>query len=395
MPSPASICLFEDDHTQPLHPLTWLRPVYDLRCGSLSSAERVRRFFPGAVVYRRCRDYVAPLSRETDDRINLNPPDNCLYINGRALLDEDFVRRITADTETTWVSEGLAMAFWNNALSTRREEAPVRVIQYPWDLVRFNADMIREDFRFFKGNANERMPAGVHVVHPGEVHLGQDVVLKPGVVLDAEKGPIVIEPGVTIMSNAVLEGPCHVGAHSIVKIGAKIYGGTSIGPVCKVGGEIEASIVHGYSNKQHDGFLGHSYIGEWCNLGADTNTSDLKNNYGPVKVTIDGRTVDTGMMFVGLTMGDHSKSGINTMFNTGTVVGISANIVGGGFPPKYIPSFAWVDVPTFEEYRLEKAVEVARLVMHRRRIILTPEYEAAMKHVFHLTAEERERAKVV
>jgi len=160
-----------------------------------------------------------------------------------------------------------------------------------------------------------------------------------------------------------------------------------------VGGELEETIVHSYSNKQHDGFLGHSYLGMWVNLGADTNNSDLKNNYGNVKVYVDGEMVDSGSMFVGLTMGDHSKSGINTMFNTGTVVGVSCNVYGGGFPPKFIPSFTWGGAEGLVEYRLDKALETARAVMNRRKIDLTAADEKLIRGIFEATAKERANLK--
>jgi UDP-N-acetylglucosamine diphosphorylase/glucosamine-1-phosphate N-acetyltransferase len=159
--------------------------------------------------------------------------------------------------------------------------------------------------------------------------------------------------------------------------------------MCKVGGEVEGSIFQGYSNKQHDGFLGHSYICEWVNLGADTNNSDLKNNYGNVKVYVDGKIVDTGHQFVGLFMGDHSKAGINTMFNTGTVVGVSSNVFGAGFPPKFIPSFSWGGADKMIEYDIEKAVETAKAVMKRRDIKMTKEYETLLRKIFMETAPER------
>ncbi|MFQ5631881.1 MAG: glucose-1-phosphate thymidylyltransferase, partial [bacterium] len=167
-----------------------------------------------------------------------------------------------------------------------------------------------------------------------------------------------------------------------IKIGAKIYGGTTIGAVCKVGGEVEGSILHGYANKQHEGFLGHAYLGEWTNLGADTNNSDLKNNYKSVRVNVNGEIVDSGSTFVGLFMGDHSKSGINTMFNTGTVVGVSCNVFGSGYPKKYIPSFTWGGVDADEKYDLEKALETARAVMSRRNKQMTPAQEALLRRIY-------------
>jgi len=219
--------------------------------------------------------------------------------------------------------------------------------------------------------------------------IGEGTKVKPGVVLDAENGPIYIGSNATIFSNAVIEGPAFVGDRSLIKIGAKIYENTSIGEVCKVGGEVEGSIIHSYSNKQHDGFLGHAYLGMWVNLGADTNNSDLKNNYGNVKMVIDGKAVDTGSMFMGLVMGDHSKSSINTMFNTGTVVGVSSNVYGSGFPPKAVPSFAWGGGGELTTYEIGKAIDVARRVMGRRKMELSPVEEAVLRHVFEQTKNER------
>lgn len=395
MPKPTAICVFEDDDVADLFPLTHLRPLYDLRCGALSLVDRIRRRFPEAAFYRRCREYVAPLNNNPDGLINQNPPDGCLYINGRVVIDDQMADLFEHDNQTTFTAEGQAVAFWNNTLSTRRTEITGRVIRYPWDLVRFNGDLLLDDFKFFGSVIRGAVHPGAHVLGPERVFVGDGANVQPGVVLDAQNGPVIIDQDAVIMPNAVLEGPVYVGRQSRIRIGAKIYGNTSIGAVCKIGGEVEGSVIHGYSNKQHDGFLGHSYIAEWCNLGADTNTSDLKNSYGPVKVTLNGREIDTGMLFVGLTMGDHSKCGINTMFNTGTVVGVSCNIFGGGFPPKVIPGFSWMDVPSLEDYQIDKAIEVARQVMARRHIILSDEYANALKHVFHLTAAERERARSV
>ena len=207
--------------------------------------------------------------------------------------------------------------------------------------------------------------------------------------LDAEKGPIVIGANVRIFPNAVIEGPAFVGGGSLIKIGAKIYENTSIGPMCKVGGEVEGSILHGFANKQHDGFLGHAYLCPWVNLGADTNNSDLKNNYGSVRVTINGTEVDSGSLFVGVIMGDHAKSAINTMFNTGTVVGVGSNVFGAGFPPKYIPAFSWGGAEGIETYAIDKCIDVARKVMLRRNQTLTSAGEALLRHVFTLTQDER------
>ena len=213
-----------------------------------------------------------------------------------------------------------------------------------------------------------------------------------GAVLDASDGPIYIGRKVRIFPQSTIIGPVCVWDASWIKVGAQIYENTTIGPVCKVGGEVEESIIHGYSNKQHAGFLGHAYLGTWVNLGAGTNNSDLKNNYGTVKVTLGEKQIDTGLQFVGLTMGDHSKSAINSMFNTGTVVGVCSNIFGFGFPPKYVPSFSWGAAgETFTTYGIEKAIDVARRVMARRSIELTATEATLFRRVFDLTSDERRR----
>jgi UDP-N-acetylglucosamine diphosphorylase/glucosamine-1-phosphate N-acetyltransferase len=187
----------------------------------------------------------------------------------------------------------------------------------------------------------------------------------------------------------LIQGPAFIGKGSVVKAHSSIYHDTSIGEVCKVGGEIEATIIHSYTNKQHDGFLGHSYIGSWVNLGASTNNSDLKNNYSSVSVLIKGKNVDTKSQFVGLIMGDHSKTAINTMFNTGTIVGVSSNIFGSGFPPRYIPSFSWGGSDFIRNYDIEKCLEVARVVLGRRKIQLTQAEEELLRDVYEMTKHEK------
>ena len=223
-------------------------------------------------------------------------------------------------------------------------EVHIKYVTYPWDLVSINGEQIISDFDLLIDRNDEMIKGKVYenvsMVNKENIFIDENADVKPGVVLDAEEGPIYIGKGAKVFPNAVIEGPCYIGDKSQIKVGAKIYENTSIGPVCKVGGEVEESIIHSYSNKQHDGFFGYAYLGCWVNLGADTNNSDLKNNYVNVKVFINDEQVDSGSMFVGLIMGDHSKSGINTMFNTGTVVGVSCNVYGPGFPESY-HSFMW------------------------------------------------------
>ena len=194
-----------------------------------------------------------------------------------------------------------------------------------------------------------------------------------------------------IFPNAVIEGPCFIGKATKIKSGATIYENTTIGNVCKVGGEVEQSIFMDYSNKQHSGFIGHSYIGSWVNLGADTNNSDLKNNYSNIKIKLSNKEVDSGSQFLGLLIGDHSKSAINTMFNTGTVVGFSSNIFTSGFPDKFVPSFTWGGNESSISYDIKKAIETAKIVMSRRKLEFKKNDEEMFSFIYELTKTDREK----
>jgi UDP-N-acetylglucosamine diphosphorylase/glucosamine-1-phosphate N-acetyltransferase len=239
-----------------------------------------------------------------------------------------------------------------------------------------------------------KIDRGSHLLGKENIFLGKGSRIMPGVVLDAEEGPIWIGQNTRVLPNAVLRGPLAIGDHCLVKIAAKIYENTSVGPVCKVGGEIEGCIIQEFSNKQHDGFLGHSYLGAWINIGADTNNSDLKNNYGEISVYLNDRSINTGKRFLGLTMGDHSKTGINTMFNTGTVVGVNCNIYGEGFPPKFIPSFSWGGAAGFREFQFEKALEVAKIVMDRRKVTFTDHHLKLFEAVKQLSLKIENRVRI-
>jgi UDP-N-acetylglucosamine diphosphorylase/glucosamine-1-phosphate N-acetyltransferase len=263
----------------------------------------------------------------------------------------------------------------------RSTEVPARVVTYPWELVHLTAEEIAADAAALGalGRNEATVHSGAHLIEPTRIALGSGTEVGPGAALDGKGGDVVIGRGVEIRPNAYVAGPVAIGDGSVIRAGATIYGGTSIGPGCKVGGEIEDSVVHSFSNKQHSGFLGHSYVGSWVNLGAGTDTSDLKNNYGTVRVEIGGEVIDTGSMFVGAAIGDHSKTAIGTTLNTGTIIGVFANVVARGFPPKVIRSFSWGTEDGFVEHEIERAIDTARRVMARRDEELTPAMEAVIR----------------
>lgn len=414
------LCLFEDIHYARLLPLVYFRPVYNLRCGILSLKEKILRLFPKSELTLHCRSYLAEYMRLRNPglRVNELKSSEYLLINGRVVADDRLAKQITSNggKEMVFVHGDQIVAARVSGKSLRRMkeqmgdlfslsvfdglphiEVDCDMVSYPWDLIKRNGEELRRDFTNLIKGKNRRMIRGsvhknTHLLNKREIFIDEGAVVKPGVVLDAEEGPIYIGRKAKIFPQAAIIGPVYVGDESWIKVGAQIYEDTSIGRLCKVGGEVEGSIIHGFSNKQHGGFLGHAYIGAWVNLGADTNNSDLKNNYGTVKVTVGNEQIDTGMQFVGLTMGDHSKSAINSMFNTGTVVGVSSNIFGWGFPPKYVPSFSWGTAgETFTTYSIDRAIDVARRVMARRKIELTPAEDRLFRKIFELTAEERRK----
>jgi len=407
-----SICIFEDHKCRQLNPLALTRPVFELRCGMLSLKEKIRRHFSNAALSLWCRDYLAATVRLANPgaRVNESAREACLFINGRLLASDtlpgalDFSREfvlvdgktivaafLSAEASSRMTPKSVLTAELAATFDAARPVENAVLIDYPWDLVNHNAAELARDFAV-PGPAGSQagdVHAAAVLVQPEDISIGAGARVRPGAVLDAEAGPIFLGEKVTIMPNAVIEGPVFIGAGSTIKAGARIYEGTSIGPRCKVGGEVEESIIHGFSNKQHDGFLGHSYLGQWVNLGADTNNSDLKNNYGSVKVAINGQKVDSGSLFAGLFMGDHSKTAINTMFNTGTVVGAMCNVFGSGFPPNDIPSFSWGGSDALRQHDPDRAIATARKVMARREVTMSPEEEALLRHIFALTAAER------
>jgi UDP-N-acetylglucosamine diphosphorylase/glucosamine-1-phosphate N-acetyltransferase len=409
--------LFEDRNCFNLLPLVYYRPVWEMRCGAFTLEEKLHRFLQKEFYYLS-RKYLTDHYLD-DQKSALKLPDSqeIVLINGRwlmapkvsRLIDElqpetaivagenilvcrttlGEARRLMADDETILESKKFFKKF---PASSRRVIAEAKLIAYPWNVISWNGEEIERDYDFYHqtGKIEGLVYDGVHILNREHVTIERGAVVKPGVVIDAEKGPVWIDEGATIMPNSVLAGPLYIGKKSTIKIGAKIYENTTIGPVCKVGGEVEGCIIQGYSNKQHDGFLGHAYLGEWVNLGADTNNSDLKNNYGHIRVSVNGKPVDSGLRYLGLMMGDHSKCAINTMFNTGTIIGVNCNIFGAGMPPKFMPSFSWGGSEGLSRYDFDKSVELAQIVMARRNIEFTARHRTLFRAASDLAKQVEE-----
>ena len=370
-----------------LEPISQTRPAFDLRCGAFTFLERIQKLMPESSVVVFVREELAESTRERFPNVDVNPDSvtDALWLNGTVFWRQEVIEKIRATKNTLfycgerlvgaylsaengqeWLKNGTPVNGLPN-LSLNSREISVDYATYLWDCVNLNARVIGMDSPFFDiGTQKGIVDDGVHLLSSPDMVVGEGSRIKAGAILDADEGPIIVGENVTVLPGAYLQGPLVIGDNCLIKAGAKIYGNTTLGPGCKVGGEIVNSIFQSWSNKQHGGFIGDTYIGEWINLGAGTNNSDLKNNYSPAKVTVNGNVVNTGLRFVGLFMGDHSKTGINTMLNTGTSVGPASNIVGFGFPPRAIPPFSWVFNGKIGIYLFEKFIETASIVKERK-----------------------------
>lgn len=395
------LCFFEDKKFHLFHPLTLTRPVDDLRLGILTLAEKWQRALGAEQVMRLLRSELHGVFEQgTPD-----PTESCLWINARYLpgasLTEEIkglgvgsclkagetviAARTDGETAQSWL--GNNAADFNSLFVLESPEFPA--LQNLWDLFQKNGDEITADLKLLAPDNDTGTSISKHAIleNRAEIYIEEGAVIEAGAILNAEKGPIYIGQGARIMAGAILYGPVAVCSNAKVNAGAKIYGETTIGPVCKVGGEVNNTIFHSYSNKGHDGFIGTSILGQWCNLGADTNTSNLKNNYSTVRITDwnSESEIETGQQFFGTVMGDHSKTAINTQLNTGTICGVSCNIFSGDFPPKFIPSFSWVGSNVIQTYRLDKALETMEAMMARRDVELSEAYKEMIGKLFRKT----------
>jgi len=385
--------LFDGPNRDNLLPFTYTRPVADIRVGIMTIREKWESYIDYTTT-TITEDYLSEkfpmVEMEVNTMINASYlPNNevvalikTLEINQAIFKDDDVVAFCVEEgAEHNDFSSFYAIEF----------ESDIIKIEHTWDIFSKNAEAISDDFNFItKNRKSQPIPLNVNTINPEHIFIEKGAKVNFAT-LNASSGPIYIGRDAEIMEGSLVRGPFALGHNSVLKLGAKIYGPTTIGPHSKVGGEVNNSVVFGYSNKGHDGFLGNSVLGEWCNLGADTNNSNLKNNYAEVRLwdyNSEG-FAKTGLQFCGLMMGDYSKCGINTMFNTGTVIGVSSNIFGSGFPRNFVPSFSWGGSKGFVTYKTTKAFEVSEVVMKRRNIGFTEQDKSILEHVFQITQKFR------
>jgi UDP-N-acetylglucosamine diphosphorylase/glucosamine-1-phosphate N-acetyltransferase len=391
--------LFEDSVCKDFLPLSFTRPVYELRIGIDLIREKWESFM-GTPAFKHTRPHLVTafgrLPSGSPEAIWINGrviPNAALreaiqWLNPNTLLKSQDGTLLAARSTNSLPTEGLLSLDHFTGLEELTYQADVLILQQVSDLFRLNGTVIRQDFdRITRGRMSSILEDKHTIVYKPE-----NVFIEPGAkiraaILNAESGPIYIGKDAEIQEGAIIHGTHALCEKSVVNMGAKLRGDSTIGPYCKVGGEVSNTILHSYSNKGHDGFLGNSVIGAWCNLGADTNNSNLKNNYASVKLWNYSaqKFKDTGLMFCGLVMADHSKCGINTMFNTGTVVGVASNIFGDGFPRNFVPDFSWGGAAGFTTHSLPKVFETARKVMERRGVELSPEDVSILEWVFEET----------
>jgi UDP-N-acetylglucosamine diphosphorylase/glucosamine-1-phosphate N-acetyltransferase len=379
-----------DDSRENLLPLTFTRPVCEIRIGILTIREKWEKHLK------------AKTSTLTESYLSTKYPlvatKQNLLINGSVCPNQKLIKDIldlkpgeALFSEETLVAVNSPVADTANYKTRKETKAFSLYIKNLWDIFQKNGKAIEADFEILtKGKKSQKISKTNQVINPKNIFLEKGAKVECAI-LNASAGPIYIGKDAEVMEGSIIRGPFALGEHSQIKLGAKIYGPTTIGPESKVGGEVNNSVIFGYTNKAHDGFLGNSVIGEWCNIGADSNNSNLKNNYAPVRLWNyhDEKFETTGLTFCGLIMADHSKCGINTMFNTGTVVGVSANIFGAGFPRNFIADFSWGGSGGFTTYKLNDAFGTAERVFERRNKKFNEVEKEILSKVFEMTEKHR------
>jgi len=385
--------LFDGPARNALLPLTFTRPVADIRVGILTIREKWEKYL-GTTTTTLTEEYLS-------EKFPMVEMEHNVMINASYLPTSELLELIQDLGPNQAVFQGdNVLAFYTAESQEAVDFDTYEIIEFsgeclciehPWDIFQKNEAALRADFNFLtEDRTSQPIPASVNVIAPENIFIEEGAQLQ-FVTLNASTGPIYIGKDTEIMEGSVIRGPFALCDHAVVKLATKIYGATTVGPHCRVGGELNNVVLFAYSNKGHDGFLGNAVLGEWCNIGADSNNSNLKNNYEEVKLWSYEKEgfVKTGLQFCGLIMGDHSKCAINTMFNTGTVVGVSANIFGSGFPRNFVPSFTWGGAQGFTTYLTKKAFETARIAMSRRSVQFDEVEARILESVFEQTQKWR------
>lgn len=384
--------LFDGPSRPGLLPLTYTKPVADLRIGIMTIREKWEKLL-GSTTTTITEDYLS-------EKFPLVELEQNVLINAAVLPTLKLVHKIFELSENQMIvhKDEIIAFFSNEAQEIDFEQFEkiefkhdLIIIKHTWDLFEFNKAALIADFDLLtEGRKSAPIPKSVQCMNKERIFLEEDVNIDFAI-LNASTGPIYLGKHSEIMEGSAIRGPFAILEHGVVKMGSKVYGATTVGPKSKIGGEVHNAILSGYCSKGHDGYLGNAVIGEWCNIGADTNNSNLKNDYSEVKMWNyeENRFVNTGLQFCGLIMGDHSKCGINTMFNTGTVIGVSANIFGSDFPRNFIPSFSWGGSKGYTTYMLQKAFATAERVMNRKNEVFSTYDQNILKHIFEITSEYR------
>jgi len=391
-----NICIFEDFFISNLFPVNYLRHTSEIICGAVSLKDKAEKYFKPKSVYIYTRNYLSSYLKKkySKNKVNVFPERECLFLNSRVIFNKELAGKILNKKNVLWTKDGHIVAihagglafdlinkifslkpaelndFGGIELETVEIKGDIKIINNLSDLIRYHEDELNNDFN--------------NIFKYKKLIISAKCKISKQTVFDTSSGTIFIGKNTIIEPFSFIKGPVFIGNNCIVRSGSQIYGPLSTGNYCKISDEISSSILHSYVNKQHPGFLGHSYLCEWVNLGAGTNTSNLKNNYSKIKLKIGSKTIETDSIFLGSIIGDHTKTGINTMLNTGTVIGISCNIFGSGYHNKYIKSFSWDDASTGKNipYEYDKAVQTAFVSMKRRNIEMSREYEDLLKYVY-------------
>jgi UDP-N-acetylglucosamine diphosphorylase/glucosamine-1-phosphate N-acetyltransferase len=378
--------LFDDpEYRIGLLPLTFTRPVADIRIGIFKISEKWEKYLGTSISYKT--EFY--LSR----KFSLNENSDSVFINGSVCPSPDLVSEIAKlENGAALVQENTLVAYRNEPKNKKLFAGDLTILRQTWDIFSNNGKELRKDFELVKKSGRS---VGISDPHT-KVYNPENIFVEEGAkviaaILNAENGPIYLGKNSEVQEGAMIRGAFALCEGSVVNMGGKMRGDNTIGPFCKVGGEVSNSVMFAYSNKAHDGFMGNSVIGEWCNFGADSNTSNLKNNYTNIKIYSykERKLIDSGRQFCGLVMGDHSKSGINIMFDSGSVVGVNSSVYGTKYSPKFIRSFSWGDIENLQTFRLDKALEVAEKVVARRNIILSEIDKEILSRVFELEVEEK------